>query len=224
MVARVRLCLACVILSLIACILIGCAQNTDATSPQRTDQVMQVPTTTAQDLMTAGSDVRVYIINAPAAPGLPYDDAELEALIESQNGAAGSVPKVNAGYAQAGINVNITTGGTTPSATGSTTGTASSAQTPSQNQTVSPVQDIKPEVTAAAPITVGLPGSATSGTANVAGSGGQLSDPVTSPMQTPTWTQLQVPTNYAADAIAFLKEFLAIKAAGGTPVVTSQPE
>ncbi len=229
---------ACMIaVSLIAlfvhCILMaGCAQNTEATSPQRSEQVQQTPTLTAQDQMTAGSDVRVYIINAPGASGLPDENTtDGDPTPNGEDDAAPwvtapgtTVGKTNAGYAQSGIVVNITTGGTTPTATGNAASNATAGQTPSQNQTVSPVQDIKPEVTAAAPITVGMPGSATSGNANVAGSGGQMGDPQANPTQTPTWTQLRVPANYAADAIALLKQFFDMKAAGKTPVLTSQPE
>jgi hypothetical protein len=216
-----------IVFLLVPALFIGCAQNTESIAPQASDQQQVTPTVTAQDQMTAGSDVRVFIINAPGngtLPPNPTGDDEVDGMLASTDGLAATTGKVNSGYAQAGINVNITTGGTTPTATGSATGTSTASQTPSQNQTVAPVQDIKPEVTAAAPITVGLPGSATSGSANVAGSGGQMGDPTTSPTQTPTWTQLKVPAQYAADAIAFLRDFLRIKSEGGTPVLTSQPE
>jgi hypothetical protein len=202
--------------------LIGCAQNTESIAPQASDQQQVTPTATTQDLMTAGSDIRINIYNAPGSEELPDEGEENTDLIEAVAAPGVTVGKTRGRAVQSGFVFNITTGGTAPTATGSATGTSTASQTPSQNQTVSPVQDIKPEVTAAAPITVGLPGSATSGSANVAGSGGQMGDPTTSPTQTPTWTQLKVPAQYAADAIAFLRDFLRIKSEGGTPVLTSQ--
>jgi hypothetical protein len=214
-----RLCVAALALLTIAC-LAGCAQNTEATSPQRSAQDQITPTSTGQELLTAGSDVKVYIINAPGASGLPDDidgdgqeDGETAPWVTAPGTTVG---KTNAGYAQSGIVLNITTGGTAPSATGTTTGTANAAQTPSQHQTVSPVQDIKPEVTAAAPITVGLPGSATSGTANVAGSGGQMGSPVSSPVQTPTYADFRVPIQYADQALKVLQDMIARATAGAT--------
>ena len=201
--------------------LLGCAQNTETVAPQKVDQQQVTPTVTAQDLMTAGSDVRVFIINAPGASGLPDADGDLTQSVESLTPAA--IGKTNAGYVQGGITLNITTGGTTPSATGTTTGTATATQNPNQTTSANPVQDIKPELTTAVPITVALPGSAASSTANAAGSGGQLTNPSTTNTQTPQYTTLSVPANMAASAVEWLKQLFAIKAAGGTPVVTSQP-
>lgn len=203
--------------------IVGCNQETKTVSPLVAAQDQITPTITAQDQMTAGSDVRIIVINAPGSTEVPLDGDDDE-LIQSVTGPGVSVGKTSARAAQSGFVFNITTGGTTPTATTSATGTASATQNPNQSTTASPIQDVKPEFTSAVPITVGLPGSAVSGSANAAGSGGQLSNPQANPTQTPQYTTLNVPAQYAADAISFLKEFLAIKAAGKTPVVTSQPE
>jgi hypothetical protein len=208
--------------------LIGCNQENTAVSPQITPQQQSTPTVTDQEQMTAGSDVRVKvtIVNAPSRDDVPKDaEGDVPSdLVTSATGETSTASGVKAGYAQAGINVTIpiTTGGTTPSNTGSAVSTASASQTPSQSTTLSPVQDVKPEFTSSVPIVVTFPGGAGSASANAAGSGGQMGDPQANPTQTPTLTQLAVPAQYAADAIAFLRDFLRIKSEGGTPVLTSQ--
>lgn len=194
----------------------GCNQEVRTATPQSSAQALSTPTATDQELLTAGSDVRVYIVNGPGGSCLP--DGESVADLESVSTEGVNVGKTAAGYAQSGIVLNITTGGTTPSATGTTSGSASGTQSPAQSVTSSPIQDVKPEFTSAVPITVGLPGSATSGSANAGGSGGSVTNPNASPSQSPQYTQLRVPAQYAADLVALIQGWLAQRAA------TTQPE
>lgn len=206
-----------------SCIIVGCAQNTEATSPQRSDQAQVTPTTTAQDLMTAGSDVKVFIINAPGHEDLPdeYSGSEGD-IIESSNGQTATTGKMKAGYAQAGFTINITTGGTTPSATGHATGTATSSQTPANNQDIK--SDLRPETSLSANAGFGMPGSALSQQATAAGSGGTVSDTAQTATQTPTYTQLIGQIDQMAKMIEVFRQALEANGMIAKKEPTTQPE
>jgi hypothetical protein len=213
------------ILTLTLVLFCGCAQNTESTVPQRVQQDQVTPTVTAQDQMTAGSDIKVYIINAPGASGLPDDldgDGQEDGETAPWVTAPGtSIGKTNAGYAQSGIVLNITTGGTTPTATGSSTGTATSTQTPSQNQSNTPT--LSPETSLSANAGFGMPGSALSQQATAAGSGGTVSGTEQTNTQTPQYTQIKASVDRLAQMIDLIRA--ALSGAGvEVPTPASQPE
>lgn len=145
----------------------GCAQNTETPVGQRTDQTAATPVATDQQAATQGSQVNVWIVNAPGKGTLPKPgevtigaaESLTKLLDQATNDAGGNaVDGVTAGYAQSAITVNITTGGTTPSLTGTATGTGSASQAPSQNVASYPVQDVRPEISASVPIGLAMPG------------------------------------------------------------------
>ncbi len=144
----------------------GCAQNTEVPVVQETGQDLLSPTSTDQDAATQGSQVNVWVINAPARGSLPVTvpvdlgaEDGISNLVEQVKTAEGAdIQGTDAGYAQSAITINVTTGGTTPSQAGTTTATASASQTPSAYPTVSPVQEVRPETSASVPIGIALPG------------------------------------------------------------------
>ncbi len=162
---RLKLCT--VILAIAPLFLFGCAQNNEGMVGQTSDQAAN--TSTDQDTATQGSQVNVYVINAPGKDGPPAPGdfqaaTGLGAAITAEAGAnvssdaaGNSTAGAKAGYVQSGLTINVTTGGTTPSVTGSSTGSA--AQTPSQTSTQSPTQYVDPRISASVPIAVAQPGS-----------------------------------------------------------------
>lgn len=147
--------------------LAGCAQKTETPVGQWTDQTAATPVATDQQAATQGSQVNVWIVNAPGKGALPNPGEvsigtgeSLSKLLESARNEAGGneVQGVDAGYAQSGITINVTTGGTAPSLTGTATGTGSASQAPSQNVASYPVQDVKPEISASVPMGLAMPG------------------------------------------------------------------
>lgn len=158
----------------------GCAQNTETPVDQVSEQQTTTPTTNEQDQATQGSQVNVWVVNAPGTSSMPNPgtvdlgtgSAATKLLDDCENAAGGNaVHGVDAGYAQSGITINVTTGGTTPSATGTATGSASAGQTPSQNVTASPELRARGEVSAAMPIGVAAPGGMVDQQATATGRG-----------------------------------------------------
>jgi hypothetical protein len=211
------------ILTLTLVLFCGCAQNTESTVPQRVQQDQVTPTVTAQDQMTAGSDVKVYVFNTLGdGQKLPGDDGSFEGdIIESATGQTSTSGKVKAGNAISGLAIHITTGGTTPTATGSSTGTATSTQTPSQNQSNTPT--LSPETSLSANAGFGMPGSALSQQATAAGSGGTVSGTEQTTTQTPQYTQIKASVDRLAQMIDLIRA--ALSGAGvEVPTPASQPE
>ena len=207
---------------------IGCAQNTEAPLNQGADQDTSMPTTSAQDAATQGSQVNVWVINAPGRGALPdplpvtLGNGELSMLINRVKTADGAaIEGTDAGYAQAGINIHINTGSTTPTLTGTTTATASAAQTPSANQTVSPVQDIKPEISAAVPIAVAAPGGMVDQQAVATGKG-QTSDTAKQSENELRWSRLEAMAGRLEQLLPILERVFDVPAEPGD-VPTTQP-
>ncbi len=213
------------IAALFPCLLMGCAQNTEAPIDQFTGQETLTPTTTDQEAATQGSQVYVWVVNAPGRGGLP-DTSDL--LLGPEDGVKSRIQNLtnqdgtalagtDAGYAQAGINITITTGGTTPSLTGTTTATASAAQTPSAYPTLTPTQDIKPEASVAVPIGVAMPGGMVDQQATATGKG-QTSGTTKTSENELRWAELRTALEDTAktDVIDKLLSFL-----GGTPTDAS---
>ncbi|MFH1417282.1 MAG: hypothetical protein ABII12_03230 [Planctomycetota bacterium] len=144
--------------------LAGCGQQTAAPVDQDTGQKTVVPTKTDQDQATQGSQVYLWIVNAPGRGALPSPgmlnvkaDDGVSQLIDKVTTADGAtIEGTDAGYAQAGFTVNITTGGTTPNVTGTTSAESGVTQSPAAYPTANPVQEIKPSVSV--PIGVAMPG------------------------------------------------------------------
>lgn len=136
----------------------GCAQNTETAQTQTPVQETVTPTSTTQDAATQGSQVYqyIYVVNSPTrgdAPNggqfaLASEGGDVASLASATGDDGGQLATAHGRYTQGGISISapITTGGTTPSLTGSATGTGSGTQTPSQSQAVTPTQDIKPEI------------------------------------------------------------------------------
>ncbi len=97
----------------------------------------------------------------------------------------------------------ITTGGTAPSVTGSATGSATAAQTPGATQTITPTQDVRPEITASIPIGVAAPGGNVSNQATAAGRGSVEGAAMTAE-QRAEWTRIEA----AREELARLAEAL----------------
>ncbi len=160
----------------------GCAQSTDVPLDQQSAQQSQTNATSADDAATQGSNVHINVINAPGDSRLPNSgDPELgdgtvgfpgliDGLASGQNTT--DLTKSNAGYAQAGINISVTTGGTTPSLGGATAGNATGTQTASATQAANPSQTVTPEFTTAISAPVALPGGIADGASSAGGSGG----------------------------------------------------
>jgi len=149
----------CIALAMIANI--GCAQQTETPISQPVGQDVTSPTRTDQDAATQGSQVFVYVINAPGVSGLPKPDPLQINVDEGITSPTATVlpngsttASTDAGYTQQGITVNVTTGGSTPSLTGTTTATASPTQAPSVYPTVTPTQDVRPRTGITVPIAV----------------------------------------------------------------------
>lgn len=208
---------------------IGCNQDQASKVTQVPEQRQVTPTETNQRQGTQGTVINnnFWFGTAPAGD-LPASVQLPEGFKLPFNTSSGG-STTNTGWGMAGNNITLTmtTGGTTPSVTGTASGTATASQVPSQTSNASPVQDVKPEFTSAVPISVGLPGSAVSGTANAAGSGGQLSNPSTSTSQSPLYQMIKVPQEYASKAIAVLEQAISAWQKGKSVDVseaTSQPE
>jgi hypothetical protein len=137
-----------------ALLLTGCAQTTDQGARQVTQQETDTPTSTAQDTATQGSYVNVYVMNDSGGGGLPNasllkvgPEDGIQALMHDLKNRSGTeLAETNAGKVIAGVEINVTTGGTTPTVTGSATGTGTATQSPAQDQQQTPTQDIRPEL------------------------------------------------------------------------------
>lgn len=150
------LCLAIFLIGL--ALALGCAQNTETPQTQVPTQQTETPTATNQDAATQGSQVYqyIYVVNSPTRGDAPNggefaiasEKGDVASLASASGAGGGTIDTAHGRYTQGGISISapITTGGTTPTLTGTTTGSATASQTPSQSQTVSPVQDIKPEI------------------------------------------------------------------------------
>jgi FlaG/FlaF family flagellin (archaellin) len=153
-------------------LLAGCGLQDPDTIVQ--DSQNKSPAVTTQDAATQGSQVTVYVQNAPGreggGPSTVLGGGSVQAaILEAKNEAGGNDSgKVDATYAQTGITLNITTGGTTPSLTGSaaTTGTI----TPTSTLTSSPTQDVRAGVSI--PVGFAMPGGLVEQTVSAMGGEG----------------------------------------------------
>lgn len=187
----------------------GCAQNTEAPVEQATDQTTAAPASNQQEQATQGSQVYVWIENAPGSrspsPGatvLDAGDGFRATAMRSANTAGGNeIADARAGYLQSGITVHITTGGTTPSATGTSTASATGTQTASAapNQTANQ----EPRASVSIPISTGVGGSAPSANASSATDGGQ-----SEATQTNQQTAMQQQIRAMAERLAELESLL----------------
>ena len=161
---------------------VGCAQNTETTSEQGVETTL--PVRTQQDQATQGSQVNIYVQNAPGekaagtAPSVSVGgDGEVKAVVDDLKNEAGgnSAGKVDATYAQSGVTINVNTGSTTPSATGSASATGTSTGTTSQS--VTPTLEVRAGISV--PIGFAMPGGVVDQT--VAALGGEGSSATLTP-------------------------------------------
>ncbi len=188
----------------------GCGQSTTAPVNQTNDQATTTPTTTEQDAATQGSQVNVWVINAPGKQSLPDPggvtlDSEdgVDALIDSAKGdAGGSADGVGGRYAQAGFSIVINTGSTTPSQTGTTTGTGTAAQNPTTTQTQSPTQ----ENTGSVPVGFAAPGGMVDQQATATGKGTTSDTSKTSENEL-RWQRLEAMADQLDGLLPILEQF-----------------
>lgn len=216
--------------TVLALLSVGCAQNTETPVGQWTDQTAATPVATDQQAATQGSQVNVWIVNAPGKGNLPNPgevtigagDALSKLLDKATNDAGGNaVDGVTAGYAQSAITVNITTGGTTPSLTGTATGTGSASQAPGQSVASYPVQDVRPEITATVPIGVAMPGGMVDQQA-VATGRGQTSDTGKTSENELRWQRIEAAASQLEQLAPLLEAFW--QQQGGVPPAKLTPE
>jgi len=162
----------------------GCSQSTKTPLDQKSAQQSQTNADSADDAATQGSNVNINVINAPGNSRMPNPGADgadtnggfpglLDQLASGENTT--NLAKSNAGYAQAGINITVSTGSTTPTLGGATSGAATGTQTASGTQTATPTQTTSPQFTTAVPVAVALPGGFSDSGASAGGSGGTAS-------------------------------------------------
>lgn len=212
----------CAMLMVVA---VGCQQGTQTAVTQTPVQDTNVMPATRQYEKTAGPVINIQASNVPPSTTQPAEATQGAVTKATATDVSEGVNHLSTGAGLVVYQFNtINIGNQTPTQTGTTTGTGTATQTPTQTSSLTPTQTVTPEFTTAVPISVGMPGSAVSGTANAAGSGGTLSNPTTTASQTPTYTLLKVPADYTGKAIDFLTQIFDILKAGKTPVVTSQPQ
>ncbi len=219
---RLKLC--ALMLAIAPILLFGCAQNNETPVNQNAGQV--TPTVTDQDAATQGTQVYLYVINAPGKDGVPSPgdfqaSTGLGAAIAAEAGsevtsgnAGNSVAGAKAGYVQAGFTVNITTGNTTPGLTGSTTGSA--AQTPTASPTASPTQHVDPRISASVPVAVAMPGGMNDQQATAATEGSTASPTKTSENEL-RWQRIEAAAAQLEKLAPLLEQMF------GQPVPTTQP-
>lgn len=196
---------------LLPAVLAGCQQETRTGVTQVPEQSQVNPTQTRQYEKTAGPVIYINTRNADFPTTRPAELTQGAVTKLAEGVAAVTTPggMSQADGRQVVIQYNtINIGNQEPAITGTTTGTATAGQTPSQTSNVYPTQTVTPEFTSAVPITFGMPGSAVSGAANAAGSGGTLSNPSANPTQTPTYTTMSVPAQYAGQIATLIMDFL----------------
>jgi len=138
------------------------------------DSTNQNPAITGQEQATQGSQVTVYVQNAPGkeggGPSTVLGGGSLAAAVKQAKNEAGGNDSgsVDATYAQTGITLNITTGGTTPGQTGSSSSQGSI--TPSATLTSSPTQDVRAGVSI--PVGFAMPGGLVEQTVSAMGGEG----------------------------------------------------
>lgn len=193
----------------------GCGQKAWNPFAQKSDQAAN--TSTDQDTATQGSQVYVYVVNAPGKDGLPQpgefqagtDDAEVATGATTDgvaNEAGGNaVTSAKAGYVQAGLTINITTGGTAPSVTGSATGSA--AQTPTGTATQTPTQHVDPRLSTSIPIAVAQPGSMIDQQATAA-TEGSTANPTKTSSNDLRYAELKAQADQQAQMLKQVLEFL----------------
>lgn len=203
----------------------GCAQNNETPVTQTAGQT--TPTTTDQDAATQGSQVYVYVVNAPGKDGLPQpgdfqSTTGLGAAIlaeagtqVSSDGAGNSTAGAKAGYVQSGLTINVTTGGTTPSLTGSTTGSAT--QTPTASPASSPTQHIDPRISASVPIAVAQPGGMIDQQATAATEGSTASPTKTSENEL-RWQRIEAAADQLEKIAPLLQKFFETQTPETQPV------
>jgi hypothetical protein len=187
--------------AVISALVPGCAQQTTTPVGQLTGQETVTPTTTDQDAATQGSQVYVYLFgpgySGPEQPVILGGGVTTELGLGPNEIRQGVVvppdsseePRTVAGNdnSASSMTVTITTGGTAPSLTGTTTGTATASQTPTASPVVTPTQDVRPRTAIDIPVGVAMPGGIASPSGGATAGEGTL-------------TQTVSPTNRAAAA------------------------
>jgi len=199
--------------------LAGCSQNVETPGSQASDQETVTPTVSHLDTAQQGSEVYVYVINAPGksqVPGVGNDPDQLAGLLGNLTTDDGTeVATSKAGYAQAGFTINVNTGSTTATPTGSATGTATATQNPSLAQTASPTQDVPARVGVTAQLGIAPGGINDMQGTGSAGEGDTNSDKTST--NDLRWAKLKA----AADVIPGLLD--SVMAFLGEKVAASQP-
>jgi len=163
---------------LVGCI-VGCAQSTDSRFDVPPEQRVVTPTTGGEQA-SQGSDVDVFVTNAPRGstiPGAGGFDAgiafgsigQYPADVAGFGGDGQPFDRGQAGYLQI-THLTVNTGPTTPSGA-TVTGSGTGTQTASATGTQTPTQTITPEVSAAAPIGLAAPGGLVDQNATATGRG-----------------------------------------------------
>lgn len=232
-------CIALIAVAVFALLFTGCAQDSD--QKVKTDNVQSTPTPVATDqsAATQGSTVNVWVVNAPGKSTLPNtggidlgtgDGSSLAGLgtCDLENGTnsanANSIATAKAGYQQSGITVNVTTGGTAPSLTGSATGAPNVGLTSNANTTQNPELRARGEVSAAMPIAVAMPGGMNDQQATATGRGTTSGTSKTSENEL-TYTQFKGQVDQLAKALETLKQLQAANPAvqsGTLPVPANE--
>ncbi len=202
----------------------GCAQNTEGRLKTDNTQSTPTPVATDQSAATQGSTVNVWVVNAPGKSTLPNtggidlttnESAALGGLgtcdlTDAANSAnANSIATAKAGYQQSGITVNVTTGGTAPSLTGSATGAPNVGLTSNASTTQNPELRARGEVSAAMPIGVAMPGGMVDQQATATGRGQTSGTSKTSENEL-TYTQLKGQVDQLAKALETIKQLQAV--------------
>jgi hypothetical protein len=169
----------------------GCAQDTKTPVKQASEQQTITPTKTQQEQATQGTYLTLKWCQSPA-DGATMGGSDQPSLVITGNGEVQSNDKSNdllesvnttgtannnaglgktkMGFVQIN-NLTITTGGTAPTATGTTSGTGSATQNPAQTTTANAELRAKGEVSAAMPVGVAAPGGMVDQQATATGRG-----------------------------------------------------
>lgn len=175
-------------LACLSILVVGCEQMTPFWQ--------QTPTTTEQGAATQGSSVTINVQNTTDPSGSTTESMGSNGILNDYYASAEPDPtRTNAAYVQHGISIVVTTGGTTPTLSGTTSGSAA--------QTGTPTQDVRPRLSAAIPIAV-----APAGIADVSGSAGAGEGAISSEKTSDNALQWAELTGMEPDRVEAAFEFL----------------
>lgn len=227
------ICITLVTVAVFGLLIGGCAQDSDQRLKADNVQSTPTPVATDQSAATQGSTVNVWVVNAPGKSTLP-NTGGLELLPIGEPGLSGlgtcdladadnsatanSIATAKAGYQQSGITVNITTGGTAPSLTGSATGAPNVGLTSNANTTQNPELRARGEASVAMPVGIAAPGGMVDQQATATGRGTTSGTSKTSENEL-TYTQLKGQVDQLAKALETFKQLQAASpAVQGGPI------